>query len=63
MRPTWSVVIPTYNCADFLRITLKGVLDQDPGPDEMQIEVVDDVSTKDDPEGVVRELGKGRVSL
>jgi hypothetical protein len=29
----------------------------------MQIEVVDDCSTKDDPEAVVRELGRGRVAF
>lgn len=62
-RPFWSVMIPTYNCANFLVETLKSVLAQDPGSDIMQIEVVDDFSTKDDPEAVVRELGKGRVSF
>lgn len=62
-RPFWSVIIPTYNCAKYLEQTLKSVLEQDPGPEEMQIEVVDDCSTKDDPEAVVREIGKGRVSF
>ncbi|MCB0210939.1 MAG: glycosyltransferase [Anaerolineae bacterium] len=62
-QPLWSVMIPTYNCADYLRLTLTGVLAQDPGPDQMQIEVVDDGSTKDDPEAVVRELGSGRVQF
>lgn len=62
-RPFWSVMIPTYNCAHYLRKTLKSVLEQDLGPEEMQIEVVDDCSTKDDPEAVVREIGKGRVSF
>lgn len=62
-RPTWSVMIPTYNCAGYLRETLASVLGQDPGPDAMQIEVVDDCSTKDDPEAVVRELGGGRVGF
>ena len=60
-RPFFSVMIPTYNCAGYLRETLASVLAQDPGPDEMQIEIVDDCSTKDDPEAVVRELGRGRV--
>lgn len=60
-RPFWSVMIPTYNCAHFLRETLQSVLSQDPGPERMEIEVVDDCSTKDDPEAVVRELGGGRV--
>ena len=56
-------MIPTYNCAKYLVKTLESVLEQDPGPEQMQIEVVDDVSTKDDPEAVVRELGKGRVQF
>ena len=62
-RPFWSVMIPTYNCADYLAETLKSVLDQAPDPEEMQIEVVDDCSTKDDPETVVKQIGKGRVSF
>lgn len=62
-RPRWSVMIPTFNCAQYLRQTLESVLAQDPGPELMQIEVIDDCSTKDDPEAVVREVGKGRVSF
>ncbi len=62
-RPKWSVMIPTYNCANYLAQTLESVLSQDPGSEHMQIEVVDDCSTKDDPEAVVREVGKGRVSF
>jgi glycosyltransferase involved in cell wall biosynthesis len=62
-RPLWSVMIPTYNCARFLREALASVLQQDLGADAMQIEVVDDHSTKDDPGAVVSELGKGRVNF
>jgi glycosyltransferase involved in cell wall biosynthesis len=62
-RPLWSVMIPTFNCAAYLRHTLESVLDQDPGPGAMQIEVVDDCSTRDDPEAVVREMGGGRVTF
>ena len=62
-RPLWSVMIPTYNCANYLRETLSSVLAQDPGTDVMQIEVVDDHSTQDDPEAVVRELAGDRVSF
>jgi len=62
-RPLWSVMIPTYNCAEYLRETLASVLAQDPGPEVMQIEVVDDRSTLDDPAAVVEELGRGRVGF
>jgi glycosyltransferase involved in cell wall biosynthesis len=62
-RPLWSVMIPTFNCAQYLRHTLQSVLEQDPGPEQMQIEVIDDCSTKDDPEAVVREMGRGRVAF
>jgi glycosyltransferase involved in cell wall biosynthesis len=62
-RPRWSVMIPTYNCAGYLREALAGVLAQAPGPDVMQIEVVDDCSTADDPAAVVAELGGGRVAF
>jgi GT2 family glycosyltransferase len=62
-RPLWSVMIPTYNCARHLRDTLQSVLAQDAGPGTMQIEVVDDHSTADDPRAVVAELGQGRVGF
>jgi glycosyltransferase involved in cell wall biosynthesis len=62
-RPLWSVMIPTFNCASYLRHTLESVLSQDPGPGAMQIEVVDDCSTRDDPAAVVAEIGGGRVAF
>jgi GT2 family glycosyltransferase len=62
-RPFWSVMIPTYNSGEYLRRTLASVLSQDPGPEQMQIEVVDGCSTKDDPERMVRELGGDRVTF
>ncbi len=62
-RPLWSVIIPTYNCAKYLGETLASVLAQDPGPDFMQILVVDDHSTKDNPQAIVEDLGQGRVEF
>ena len=62
-RPLWSVVIPTYNCAEFLKQTMQSVLAQDPGNALMEIIVVDDQSTKDDPEAVIKEFGQGRVQF
>ncbi|MBV8538840.1 MAG: glycosyltransferase [Alphaproteobacteria bacterium] len=62
-RPLWSVMIPAYNYAHYMRGTLRSVLSQDPGPAEMQIEVVDDCSTRDDPEAVTHEVGGGRVGF
>lgn len=60
-RPLFSVMIPTYNCTNYLREALISVLAQDPGPDRMQIEVVDDCSTDADVQALVEELGKGRI--
>lgn len=62
-RPLWSVMIPTYNSAEYLRQTLASVLAQDPGPDVMQITVVDDYWTQDDLAAVVEEVGRGRVEF
>jgi len=62
-RPLWSVLIPTWNCARFLEETLRSVLDQDPGEPAMEIIVVDDHSTADDPEEVVRRIGGSRVAF
>lgn len=62
-RPLWSVMVPAYNSDEYLRETLTSVLAQDPGPEAMQIEVVDDASPRGDPESVVRSIGKGRVDF
>ena len=51
-QPRWSVMIPTYNCARTLTSTIDSVLVQAPGPEEMEIVVVDDASS-DDVEAVV----------
>ena len=62
-RPLWSVMVPTYNSSPYLRAALLSVLDQDPGREAMQIEVVDDCSQHDDPRAVVNELGSDRVQF
>jgi len=62
-RPFWSVMVPAYNCDEYLRRTLASVLEQDPGPDDMQIEVIDDCSTQGNPAAVVQEVGRGRVAF
>jgi glycosyltransferase involved in cell wall biosynthesis len=55
-------MIPAHDCATYLRETLASVVAQDPGPDRMQIEVVDDASA-DDLRRVVDEVGRGRVDF
>src|SRR5437868_3875502 len=61
-RPFWSVMIPTYNPrTDYLEQALRSVLQQDPGPEQMQIEVVDDCSNDSTASEIVRRIGTGRV--
>jgi glycosyltransferase involved in cell wall biosynthesis len=62
-QPLWSVMIPTFHCAAYLGQTLVSVLSQAPASVLIQIEVVDDHSTSDDPESVVAEVGQGRVEF
>lgn len=63
-RPFWSVMIPTYKArAEYLKETLKSVLQQDPGPDQMQIELVDDCSPNGAPVQLVREIAGDRVTV
>lgn len=61
LRPRWSVMIPSYNCSQYLEKTITSVLSQDLGEDKMQIEVIDDFSTDDDVAKLVRQVGKGRI--
>jgi glycosyltransferase involved in cell wall biosynthesis len=56
-------MIPSYNRTTYLERTLRSVLSQDPGPAEMQIEVLDNASTVDDPEPLVRRVGGERVGF
>lgn len=62
-RPLWSVMIPCYNCSTYLIETLRAVLEQDPGQELMQIEVIDDCSTDTNVEALVDYIGKGRVKF
>jgi glycosyltransferase involved in cell wall biosynthesis len=62
-RPFFSVMMPTYECGDLFEQALRGVLDQDPGPDRMQIAVIDDHSSGDVHARVVRRLAPGRVEV
>ncbi|MFD2573309.1 glycosyltransferase family 2 protein [Spirosoma soli] len=61
-RPLWSVMIPVYDCSTYLIESLKSVLSQDLGAQQMQIEVVDDASTDADVEAIVQRIGQGRVN-
>jgi GT2 family glycosyltransferase len=40
-RPLWSVMIPVCNRTKYVRQAVESVLAQDPGPDKLQICVVD----------------------
>lgn len=62
MAPRFTVAIPAYNCASYLRETLQSVLAEGEPPERMQIVVVDDGSS-DNPEAVVRELGGERIEF
>jgi GT2 family glycosyltransferase len=63
-HPFWSVMIPTYNTrADYLEEALNSVLLQDAGPEQMQIEVVDDCSKDDTAFEVTHRVGAGRVTF
>lgn len=58
--PFWSVIVPLYERRTYLKQCLESVLDQDPGPEEMEILVIDDASPSD-LRGLVEGLGRGRV--
>jgi len=59
--PLWSVMIPVYNCLGYLEETLECILAQAPGPEAMQIVVVDDCSTDGDVRALVQRIGRNRV--
>jgi glycosyltransferase involved in cell wall biosynthesis len=56
-------MIPAYNYGHYLRETLQSILKDDPGPEIMQIMIVDDCSTADDPEIIAREVGGDRIEF
>src|SRR5438309_440238 len=61
-RPRWSVMIPVRDRLQFLEQCLRSVLDQAPGPDEMQIEVVDNSTTDKGVKHFVRSIADSRVA-
>jgi glycosyltransferase involved in cell wall biosynthesis len=63
-KPFWSVMIPTYNPhLGYLEETLRSVLDQAPGAEQMQIEVVDDGSPNGVPIEFIRKITGERVTV
>jgi len=61
VRPLWSVMIPVYNCTEYIEAAINSVLQQYPGEDKMHIEVIDDCSTDADVGALVERVGKGKV--
>jgi glycosyltransferase involved in cell wall biosynthesis len=55
-------MIPTYNNHRFLGRTLESVLSQDPGPETMQIAVIDAGSTTGESKRIAEEVGAGRIN-
>jgi GT2 family glycosyltransferase len=60
-RPLFSVMISVLDSTEHLRETLQSVLDQDLGPDMMEIEVVDNGVASNETAAVLNEIGNGRV--
>jgi glycosyltransferase involved in cell wall biosynthesis len=56
-------MIPTYNRLTYLEEALRSALQQDPGPEEMQIAVVDNCSTTVDTEAFIRKIAGDRVEF
>jgi glycosyltransferase involved in cell wall biosynthesis len=62
-RPFWSVMITSYNRTEYLSQCIQSVLAQGFPLEEMQIEVVDDHSTKGNIEEIAKTVGQGRVTF
>ncbi len=63
-KPFWSVMIPIYHPhSGYLEETLRSVLAQDPGPEQMQIEVVDDGSPNGSPVELIRKIAGDRITI
>jgi glycosyltransferase involved in cell wall biosynthesis len=56
-------MIPVYNRVKYLRQAVESVLSQGYGQEEMQIEVVDDCSTHNEAEAIVKEICPERISF
>jgi glycosyltransferase involved in cell wall biosynthesis len=60
---TWSVMLPVYRPEpDYLRQALTSVLQQDPGPERMEIVVVDDCTPEGDVAALVKSIAGDRVA-
>ncbi len=57
-----SVMIPTYNCSQYIEKTITSVLEQNNVDELLQIEVIDDCSS-DNIEEIVQRIGRGKVSF
>jgi len=62
-RPLWSVMIPTFDSSTHLAECLESVLAQDPGSDQMQIELVADHSDRCNAASVIAQIAPDRVQL
>lgn len=64
MESLISIKIPTYNCAIYLKQTIESILNQkEINLNLLDIEVIDDCSTSDNPEEIVKEFGNGKVKF
>jgi glycosyltransferase involved in cell wall biosynthesis len=59
--PKWSVMIPVYNCSQWLPEAIQSVVSQCKHRSDIQIEVIDDASTDADVAEIVNGFGEGRV--